>query len=511
MRAPHILTVRRLLGGALLIALIALGLGTSRPLAHAQDGANLLQNPGFEPPFTTRDNDSSLQVANGWQPWYRTGGGSTAINARPEYLPAPPTRVRSGSGAQEYNTFFATHTAGVYQRVPVSAGTELRFSVWVWVWSSATFDNPDVSEGPNDVQVSLGIDPTGGIDASSPNVVWSERVEFYDEYRELSVVAAASGPNVTVFVRSEAQNFIGTSNIYLDDAGLFPVGEVPSQPPSAIPSPTPGQLEPTQEGTRTPSPTPLATNTPPPVYTVPPSFTPAITIPPTSTPIPSATPIPTTPPAPTNTPLPPTATPVLPDEFDGSVLYTVQRGDTISEIAARFGSTITAIAEVNGLSDPGLIYIGQTLIIPVRGYQRPPTFTPAPIWPTAAPPNYPTAVPYPTAAPPTTVGSYTVQRGDTLSGIAARYNTTTATLAQMNNIVNPNLIYAGQVLQVPTASAPVPPSQPPAQTLVHHVQIGDNLSRISLRYGVPVQAIINANGISNPNLIFVGQRLVIPR
>ena len=147
----------------------------------------------------------------------------------------------------------------------------------------------------------------------------------------------------------------------------------------------------------------------------------------------------------------------------------------------------------------------------MRGYQRPPTFTPAPIWPTAAPPNYPTAVPYPTAAPPTTVGSYTVQRGDTLSGIAARYNTTTATLAQMNNIVNPNLIYAGQVLQVPTASAPVPPSQPPAQTLVHHVQIGDNLSRISLRYGVPVQAIINANGISNPNLIFVGQRLVIPR
>src|SRR5690606_22508121 len=144
MRAPHFLTVRRLLGGALLIALAALGLGTPQPLAHAQGGGNLLQNPGFEPPFTTRNNDASLQVANGWNPWYVTGGGSSAVNARPEYAPAPSTRVRTGSAAQEYNTFFATHTAGVYQRVPVSAGAELRFGVWVRVWSSATFDNPDV-------------------------------------------------------------------------------------------------------------------------------------------------------------------------------------------------------------------------------------------------------------------------------------------------------------------------------------------------------------------------------
>src|SRR5690606_11127040 len=105
-------------------------------------------------------------------------------------------------------------------------------------------------------------------------------------------------------------------------------------------------------------------------------------------------------------------------------------GDTVSGIAARFGSTIAAIAQVNGLDDPGLIFVGQTLIIPVEGgggSQQPPTFTPAPIFPTAGPFPYPTAAPpiYPTAAPPVNVGSYTVQRGDTLSGIAARFNTTT--------------------------------------------------------------------------------------
>lgn len=508
MRQPHSLTVRRLVGGALLIALAALSAGTLQP-ASAQGGVNLLQNPGFEPPYATHNSDAALQVASGWQPWYLDTGGPTSVNARPEYLPAPAARVRSGSAAQEYNTFFATHTAGVYQRVPVTAGTELRFSVWMWVWSSATFDDPNVSEDPNDVRASVGIDPTGGVNAESPNVVWSEEVEFYDQYRELSVVATASGPAVTVFVRSAPQNYVGTTNIYLDDAGLYPLGEVPQQPPTALPSPTPGEVLPTQEGSQTPRPTPAITFTPQPSatpitsFTQPPTFTPAITIPPAITPFPSVTPFPT------HTPRPVTATPVLPGDFDSSIVYTVQAGDTVSKLAQRFGSTIEAIARVNGLSDPGLIYVGQTLVIPIKGgaFPQPPTFTPAPVYPTAAPPAFPTAAP-----PPTGLGTYVVQHGDSLSTIAARYNTTVATLAQLNNLVNANLIYAGQVLRVPAVAAPAPvPAPPPAQPVTHIVQPGDNLYRISVIYGVPADAIIRANGIYNPNLIFVGQRLVIPR
>ena len=56
-----------------------------------------------------------------------------------------------------------------------------------------------------------------------------------------------------------------------------------------------------------------------------------------------------------------------------------------------------------------------------------------------------------------------------------------------------------------------PPAPPPAQPIIHPVDIGDNLSRIALRYGVSIQAIMQANNIRNPNLIFVGQQLVIPR
>lgn len=511
MRHPHFLMVRWLASGILLMALAvsgALGAGAPLRVAVAQEGANLLQNPGFEPPFVARNSDSSLQVAAGWEPWYLTTSGPTGINARPDYLPAPAARVRSGSGAQEYNTFFATHTAGVYQRVAVPAGTELRFSVWVWVWSSATFDDENVSEDPNEVQVSVGIDPTGGTDAESPNVVWSAEVEFYDEYRELSVVATASSAAVTVFVRSAPENFVGTTNIYLDDAGLYRLGEAPPPQPTAVPpSPTPGQGVPTQEGSATPRPTPAITFTPPP------SFTPAITLPPSATPVVPATPLPSVTPFPTHTPPAVTATPVLPGEFDSSVVYTVQAGDSVSRLAQRFGSTIDAIVRVNGLSDPGLIYVGQTLVIPIRSgtFPVPPTFTPAPIYTPGS--GFPTAAPVPPTAPPAGLGTYTVQPGDILSVIAARYNTTVATLAQLNNLVNPNLIYVGQVLRVPQAApAPAPaPIPAPPQPVTHVVQPGDNLYRISVIYGVPVDAIIRVNNIRNPNLIFVGQTLVIPR
>ena len=67
-----------------------------------------------------------------------------------------PAGFSSGSAAQEYNTFFATHTGGVYQRVPVTPNTELRFSIFVYVWSSATFANPDVSDDPNEVMRQCG-------------------------------------------------------------------------------------------------------------------------------------------------------------------------------------------------------------------------------------------------------------------------------------------------------------------------------------------------------------------
>lgn len=107
--------------------------------------------------------------------------------------------------------------------------------------------------------------------------------------------------------------------------------------------------------------------------------------------------------------------------------------------------------------------------------------------------------------------THVVQRGDTLYSIARRYGVTVQSLVQANGILNPNLIYVGQRLSIPGATAPAPtPTPPPATGVVHVVAPGETLTRIALRYGVTVYAIVSANNLANPNLISVGQRLTIP-
>lgn len=109
----------------------------------------------------------------------------------------------------------------------------------------------------------------------------------------------------------------------------------------------------------------------------------------------------------------------VPPPCDDKVYYTVQPGDTLSEIAIKYGISWEYLAQINNLSDPNLIYPGQVLIINSSSSIIPPT------------------------KPSVT---YTVQYGDTLSEIAASYNTTWEHLAQINNISNTDLIYQGQVL-----------------------------------------------------------------
>ncbi|MGB3714768.1 MAG: LysM peptidoglycan-binding domain-containing protein [Candidatus Promineifilaceae bacterium] len=122
--------------------------------------------------------------------------------------------------------------------------------------------------------------------------------------------------------------------------------------------------------------------------------------------------------------------------------YVIQLGDTLSSIALRFNTTVAAIAAANNISNPNLIYAGESIIIPTDG----------------APPPEPQP---PTAPPPSSGGTYVIQPGDTLSGIAQRFNTTVAALAAANNIINPNYIYAGQVLTIPGGTGGTPPPQPP--------------------------------------------------
>lgn len=106
---------------------------------------------------------------------------------------------------------------------------------------------------------------------------------------------------------------------------------------------------------------------------------------------------------------------------DTEKIYTVSSGDTLSEVAEKYGVTVSALASLNGISNVNLIYVGQVLKIPSKVSNL--SSSSSPVY-------------------------YTVVSGDTLSGIAAKYGTTVMTLANMNKIKNINLIYVGQVLRV---------------------------------------------------------------
>lgn len=105
----------------------------------------------------------------------------------------------------------------------------------------------------------------------------------------------------------------------------------------------------------------------------------------------------------------------------------------------------------------------------------------------------------PIQAPATS--TYTVRSGDTLSSIASKFGTSYQALASLNGISNPNLIYVGQVLRVSGSAS--------AGSVYYIVRAGDNLSAIASRYGTSYQSIASLNGLANPNLIFAGQTLKI--
>jgi LysM repeat protein len=115
-----------------------------------------------------------------------------------------------------------------------------------------------------------------------------------------------------------------------------------------------------------------------------------------------------------------------PPPASGCTTYVVQRGDTLTAIAYRYGVSVSDIVRANNLVNPNRIYAGQRLVIPC-GPVTPPV-------------------------PPSTGTYYTVQRGDTLAKIAMRYGVSVWSIVQANNLANPNVIYPGQRLHIPPAS-----------------------------------------------------------
>ena len=151
-----------------------------------------------------------------------------------------------------------------------------------------------------------------------------------------------------------------------------------------------------------------------------------------------------------------------------TVVYVVKPGDTLRSIAAAHGTTMSAIVRANNMTNPDVIYPGQRLTIPVSAGNTPAPGGNTPAQGDSAP--VPTAVPT-SAASPSTGGStagasvyHTVRLGDTLEKVARAYGATAAAIIAANGITNPDLIWVGQKLHIPGASqSGTPAAQPTAK------------------------------------------------
>lgn len=116
-------------------------------------------------------------------------------------------------------------------------------------------------------------------------------------------------------------------------------------------------------------------------------------------------------------------------------------------------------------------------------------------------------LPFPVLAPAAALANVVVKPGETLSEIADRHGISLTRLMQANGITNPNVITAGQTLRLPGSSAAATGSARGGSVTV---QPGDTLSDIADRQGVSLNQLMQANGITNPNILVAGQKLVLP-
>lgn len=161
--------------------------------------------------------------------------------------------------------------------------------------------------------------------------------------------------------------------------------------------------------------------------------------------------------------------------------HTVVAGENLYRIGLKYGISWVAIANANNLTNPNILTVGQVLNLPTST----------------------TPTPGPTPSPQTET-TYVVQTGDNLFRIGLKFGISWVQIAEANGLVNPNVITVGDELKIPVDTPG------PAPTFSHVVKPGETLFLISLQYGVSWPSIAEANNLTSPYVIYVGQTLEIP-
>ena len=166
-------------------------------------------------------------------------------------------------------------------------------------------------------------------------------------------------------------------------------------------------------------------------------------------------------------------------ESTSSTTYTVERGDTLWNIAKKFNTNVNEIKRLNNLKS-NVLYVGQTLKVPE--YYK---------------------------AEDTNI-SYVVKRGDNLYSIARQYGVNVNDLKKINNLTS-DILSIGQIINIPSSTTIVTPSEDDIinETNTYIVQRGDTLWSISRNFGVSVEDIKNANNLAN-DILTIGTTIIIP-
>ncbi|MFH1335916.1 MAG: LysM peptidoglycan-binding domain-containing protein [Candidatus Zixiibacteriota bacterium] len=173
------------------------------------------------------------------------------------------------------------------------------------------------------------------------------------------------------------------------------------------------------------------------------------------------------------------------------VEHEVSKGQTLSYLSCKYGVPVSVIQEVNGLTNSNRLSVGQHLVIPANG--------------SVAERNVKTST---NKAEKKSSGKfkYTVKKGDTLSKLAVKFNTTTREIKRLNGLKNSDYIRKGQSLTLASGGD----SESSGLLKDHIVKRGETLGGVAEKYGVSISSIMSINNLSSAHLLKVGQHLLIP-
>lgn len=239
----------------LLILILSLTLlpGNRAKAAPVAQQTNLLQNPGFEQPY-------SNGAAQGWQRWHRNTPRTdteclVAYHYEPKWSAETGSAfVHSGSSSQAVGNTWDTWSGGVYQTVPATPGTVYRFSVF-GRGRGSNKQVPEPSETGLQMNMRVGIDPNGSGQWGDADVVWGGAGSPHDTWQQFVVEATATGDHITVFTSADwAITGVNQCRAHMDT--WYDTGElVALTPPTPTPAPQPTAAQPTATATFAPAPT----------------------------------------------------------------------------------------------------------------------------------------------------------------------------------------------------------------------------------------------------------------